>query len=96
MQEADAAAEVAAVDRDDEMHGQCAARPQLKRWIAPSGAKLPTAKTIVANSTSHGTRPANTELGVDKSRSAPSNPPKRLSRKKPVTLTSVMPKMLRR
>jgi hypothetical protein len=36
------------------------------------------------------------ELGVDKSKSAPSKPPNRLSMKKPVTLTSVMPKMLRR
>ena len=34
--------------------------------------------------------------GVDNSKSAPSKPPNKLSMKKPVTLTSVMPKMFRR
>src|SRR4051794_10015095 len=62
--------------------------PSLRRWMTSSGAKLPTAKTMVENRTNQGTRPAKIELGVNRRRSAPSNPPTKLRMKKPVTLTS--------
>jgi hypothetical protein len=51
---------------------------------------------MVANSTSQGTRAANTELGVHNSSSAPTNPPTRLTTASFVTLTSVTSKTLRR
>src|ERR1700736_5674225 len=68
--------------------------PSSIRRITSSGARLPTAKTIVENSTSHGTTPAKMEVGVDRSSTAPSTPPHRLKIERPVTLTSATSKIL--
>src|SRR5262245_18963392 len=70
--------------------------PSRIRWIAATGAKLPTANTIVANRISQGTRLAKIVVGGHNSRSAPISPPTRLKTNKPRTLNSATVRILRR
>src|SRR5262245_30060541 len=71
-------------------------RPGWTRWIASTGAKLPTANTIVANRISHGTRLAKMRLGVYNKISAPHRPPTRPKANKFRTLNSATAMILRR
>src|SRR6516162_7871728 len=70
--------------------------PSWIRLIASTGAKLPTANTIVANRINHGTRLAKIAVGVHNSSSAPISPPTRLKTNKPTTLNSATARILRR
>ena len=76
----DAAAEIAAVDGDEELHERRspAAAAALRLASTVLRKKLPQANSAVANRTSHGTRRANRAGGVASRMSAPIPPPTRL------------------
>src|SRR5208282_483177 len=76
-QEADAAAEIAAVDGDEELHDPRGPRDRRpSRSFGTLRKKLPQANSAVANRTSQ--MRANTAAGVAKRMTAPSAPPTRL------------------
>src|SRR5580704_9949849 len=89
-QEADAAAEIAAVNGDKKLRQARGARRQM-RFPTRRGftKKLPQANSAVANSTSHGTRWAKIDGGVARRMSAPRAPPMRLMTNNPCIVSPV-------